>query len=269
MTFHTYEDTLRHAYDMGTITTTRGVLASGKPIYTRSVFGVMSRYALRQGFPLVTTKKMGLKGFVTELLWFIRGGTNIKYLHDHGCHIWDEWADANGNLGPVYGSQWRSFGGRGIDQLAVCIEGIKKDPFSRRHVVTAWNPLDLDDMALPPCHTMFQFYVSGRELSCQLYQRSCDLFLGAPFNIASYSLLTHMVAQVCGLLPGEFIHTIGDAHIYSNHFQQVTEQLTRPSYLLPELVLDKSIKTIDDFRHDHIKIVGYESHGKLEGEVAI
>jgi len=239
---------------------------------TISVFGYQMRFDLNRGFPLLTTKKLHFKSIVYELLWFIRGDTNIKFLNDNGVRIWDEWADAEGNLGPIYGYQWRSWSapdGRKIDQLMNVIESIRKNPDSRRHIVSAWNVGDLDRMALPPCHVLFQFYVAEGRLSCQLYQRSCDIFLGVPFNIASYSLLTMMVAHVTGLAPGEFIHTLGDAHIYLNHIEQVKLQLTRQPYPLPEVRLNKAVKDIRDFRYEDIELVNYVAHPHIKGEIAV
>ena len=238
----------------------------------RSVFGLTARYDLRRGFPAVTTKKLWFKGVVHELLWFLSGSTNTSYLVENGVNIWNAWADAEGELGPVYGKQWRSWqtAEGTVDQIASVIESIKTNPMSRRHIVNAWNVSDLDEMALPPCHTMFQFYVNNdAELSCHLYQRSGDMFLGVPFNIASYSLLTHMIAQVCGLTVGEFVHTIGDAHIYDNHVSQVCRQLKRPPKAPPELFLNSEIRNIDDFSIDDIQLVGYDSHPALYGKVAV
>ena len=239
---------------------------------TLSVFGWQSRYDLAQGFPLVTTKKLHLRSIIHELLWFIRGETNIKYLHDNKVTIWDEWADAKGDLGPVYGAQWRSWpkrDGATLDQLADVIARIRKSPDSRRLIVTAWNPADVDQMALPPCHCLFQFYVAGGRLSCQLYQRSADIFLGVPFNIASYALLTHMVAHVTGLKPGEFIHTLGDAHLYLNHLEQAKAQLARDPLPLPRLVLKRDVTSIDDFRFEDFEIAGYQSHPHIAAPVAV
>lgn len=239
---------------------------------TVSVFGYQMRFNLADGFPLVTTKKVHTKSIIHELLWFLKGDTNIKYLKDNGVSIWDEWADANGNLGPVYGYQWRSWptaNGGSIDQITQLIEQIKKNPDSRRLLVNAWNVGEIQNMALPPCHILFQFYVADGKLSCQLYQRSADLFLGVPFNIASYALLTHMVAQVCGLKVGEFIHTLGDAHIYSNHFDQVKLQLTRDPLPLPTLQLNPLVKDIFDFKFEDIAIINYQSHAAIKGAVAV
>jgi thymidylate synthase len=239
---------------------------------TLSVFGHQSRYDLRIGFPLVTTKKLHLRSIIHELLWFIRGETNIKYLNDNKVSIWDEWADADGNLGPVYGAQWRSWPARDgstIDQLSDVIARIKKSPDSRRLLVTAWNPSDVDQMALPPCHCLFQFYVANGELSCQLYQRSADIFLGVPFNIASYALLTHMIAHVCGLKVGDFVHTLGDAHLYSNHLEQTDLQLTRTPKALPQLVIKRQVSAIEDFRYEDFEISGYAPDGAISAPVAV
>lgn len=239
-------------------------------IWTRKVFGYQMRFDLSQGFPLVTTKKVFLKGIIYELLWLISGETNIKYLVDHNVHIWDEWADENGDLGPVYGHQWRNWNSEGIDQLKDVIERIKKDSQDRRLIVSAWNPSQIPQMKLPPCHCFFQFDVTpDGKLNCQLYQRSCDMFLGVPFNIASYALLTMMVAQVCGLKPGEFVHTLGNAHIYNNHFEQVKTQLTRNPYPLPTMEINPDVKDIDKFTYEDFKLVDYQCHGKLTGEVAV
>lgn len=238
-------------------------------IDTRSVFGRQMHFDLGQGFPLVTTKKVFLKGIIYELLWLLSGNTNIKFLTDHGVKIWNEWADKNGNLGPVYGAQWRNFNGAGIDQIKDVIERIKTNPNDRRMIVTAWNPCQIDQMALPPCHCFFQFYVAEGKLSCMLYQRSCDMFLGVPFNIASYALLTMMMAQVTGLKPGEFVHTLGDAHIYHNHFDQVREQLSRTPYPLPQMKINPAVKNIDDFKYEDFELVGYQCHDKLTGAVAV
>lgn len=239
---------------------------------TISVFGHQMRFDLSQGFPLVTTKKLHTKSIIHELLWFLSGDTNVRYLQENGVRIWNEWADENGDLGPVYGKQWRSFAGpdgKTVDQIQWVIEEIKRNPDSRRLVVSAWNPAELDKMALPPCHLLFQFYVAEGKLSCQLYQRSADTFLGVPFNIASYALLTHMVAHVTNLAPGEFVHTIGDAHLYLNHLEQVKLQLAREPKPLPKLRLNPAITSIFDFRFEDIEIVEYEAHPHIKGEVAV
>ncbi|SDM95756.1 thymidylate synthase [Fictibacillus solisalsi] len=239
---------------------------------TVSVFGRQMRYNLQDGFPVVTTKKLALRSIIHELLWFLKGDTNIAYLREHNVTIWDEWADENGDLGPVYGHQWRSWqapNGETIDQISNLIHDIKHNPDSRRLLVSAWNPADVPNMALPPCHTLFQFYVADGKLSCQLYQRSADLFLGVPFNIASYALLTLMIAQVCDLEPGEFIHTVGDAHIYSNHLDQVKLQLTRDPKPLPVMKLNPDVKSIFDFTIDDFELVNYEHHPKIKGEVSV
>ncbi len=239
---------------------------------TLSVFGHQMRFDLEAGFPMVTTKRLPIKAIVHELLWFLAGDTNIKYLKDNGVSIWDEWADANGDLGPVYGAQWRSWptaDGGSIDQIANVVDMIKRSPDSRRLMVTAWNPADVERMALPPCHCLFQFYVARGRLSCQLYQRSADVFLGVPFNIASYALLTMMMAQVTGLRPGEFIHTFGDAHLYSNHLDQARLQLTRTPRTLPTMTLDPEVKDIFEFRIDHFKLENYDPHPHIKAEVAV
>lgn len=239
-------------------------------VYARKVFGRQMRFDLSKGFPLVTTKKTFFKGIVHELIWLLSGNTNIKYLLDNNVHIWDKWANENGDLGPVYGHQWRNFNSQGYDQIRDIIERIKKNPQDRRIIVSAWNPAQIEQMALPPCHCFFQFDVTpdGR-LNCMLYQRSCDLFLGVPFNIASYSLLTMMIAQVCDLKPGEFVHTLGNAHIYSNHFEQVKLQLTREPLALPTVKINPNVKNIDDFKFEDIELVGYQSHPAIKGEVAV
>ncbi|MBE6458286.1 MAG: thymidylate synthase [Alphaproteobacteria bacterium] len=239
-------------------------------VYARKVFGRQMRFDLSKGFPLVTTKKVFLKGVIHELIWLLSGNTNIKYLTDNNVHIWDEWADENGNLGPVYGAQWRNFNGEGIDQIKDVIDRIKKNPQDRRLIVTAWNPAQIDQMALPPCHCFFQFDVTpdGR-LNCQLYQRSCDMFLGVPFNIASYSLLTMMIAQICNLKPGEFVHTLGNAHIYNNHFEQVKLQLSREPYPLPQMKINPEVKDIFDFKYEDFELVNYQCHPAIKGEVAV
>ncbi|MDM5315331.1 thymidylate synthase [Fictibacillus sp. b24] len=239
---------------------------------TVSVFGRQMRFDLEEGFPLVTTKKLHLKSIIHELLWFLKGDTNIAYLKENGVRIWDEWADEDGNLGPVYGHQWRSWAapnGETIDQISNVIEDIKKNPDSRRLIVSAWNPSDVPNMALPPCHLLFQFYVADGKLSCQLYQRSADSFLGVPFNIASYALLTMMVAQVTGLKPGEFVHTVGDAHIYSNHLEQVELQLTREPKPLPKMKLNPNVTNIFDFTYDDFELVDYEAHPHIKGVVSV
>jgi thymidylate synthase len=239
---------------------------------TRSIFGYQMRFDLSKGFPLVTTKKLHLKSIIYELLWFIRGETNVRWLQERGVSIWNEWADENGDLGPVYGSQWRSWpapDGRHIDQLQAVIDQIKAKPDSRRHIVSAWNPAEVDNMALPPCHAMFQFYVADGKLSCQLYQRSADTFLGVPFNIASYALLTHMVAQVCDLEVGDFVHTLGDAHIYSNHFEQVALQLSREPRPLPKLVMNPDRKRIEDFVFEDFAFEGYDPHPGIKAPIAV
>jgi thymidylate synthase len=239
---------------------------------TRSVFGYQMRFNLNDGFPLVTTKKVHLKSIIYELLWFLKGDTNVKYLNDNKVSIWDEWADANGDLGPVYGAQWRSWkgaDGKTHDQIAKVIETIKNNPDSRRIIVNAWNVGELGDMALTPCHAMFQFYVANGKLSCQLYQRSADLFLGVPFNIASYALLTMMIAQVCELGVGDFIHTFGDAHIYSNHFEQVNLQLSREPRALPTMSINPDVKNIDDFVYEDFKIENYDPHPGIKAPIAV
>lgn len=239
---------------------------------TLSVFGHQMRFNLNEGFPLITTKKVHMKSIIHELLWFLKGDSNIKYLKDNGVSIWDEWADENGNLGPVYGVQWRSWkthDGRTVDQIKNLIEQIKKNPDSRRLIVSAWNVSDVDKMALPPCHTMFQFYVANNKLSCQLYQRSADIFLGVPFNIASYALLTHMIAQVCGLGVGDFVHTMGDAHLYTNHLEQTKTQLARKEFPLPKLKINPDVKDIFDFKFEDFELVGYEAHPHIKAAVAV
>jgi thymidylate synthase len=239
---------------------------------TLSVFGHQTRYDLRAGFPLVTTKKIHTRSVFGELLWFLRGDTNVRWLQERGITIWDEWADENGDLGPVYGAQWRSWptpDGRHIDQLREVIDQIRINPDSRRLVVSAWNPADVPRMALAPCHALFQFYVAGGRLSCQLYQRSADVFLGVPFNIASYALLTHMVAQVAGLEVGDFVHTLGDAHLYLNHLEQARLQLTREPRPLPTLVLDPSVREIDAFELEHIQVAGYDPHPAIKAPIAV
>jgi len=239
---------------------------------TISVFGYQMRFNLEEGFPVLTTKKLHLKSIIHELLWFISGDTNIRYLTDNGVTIWNEWADENGNLGPVYGYQWRSWpadGNKKIDQLSNVISAIKESPDSRRHIVSAWNVGEIEKMAIPPCHVLFQFYVAAGRLSCQLYQRSCDIFLGVPFNIASYALLILMVAQATGLQPGDFVHTLGDAHIYLNHLEQVKLQLTREPYSLPGMIINPSVKDIFKFRFEDFNLVNYVSHPNIKGEISI
>jgi thymidylate synthase len=261
-----YHDLLKHVLAHGNQKSDR--TGTG----TISVFGYQMRFNLEEGFPLLTTKKLYTRAIFHELLWFLKGDTNIKYLQDNKVTIWDEWADEEGNLGPVYGKQWRSWetsDGRKIDQIANVVEQIKKNPDSRRLLVVAFNPSDVDKMALPPCHAFFQFYVADGKLSCQLYQRSADIFLGVPFNIASYALLVHMIAQVCGLKAGEFIHTLGDAHIYNNHLEQVKTQLQRECRPLPKLVLNPDVKDLFDFKFEDIQIVGYDPHPAIKGEVAV
>jgi len=266
-----YLDLLQHILDTGVTKTDR--TGTG----TTSCFGYQLRFDLSKGFPLVTTKKLHLKSIIYELLWFLRGDTNTNYLKEHGVSIWDEWADENGELGPVYGKQWRSWegaGGKTVDQITQLIEQIKKNPDSRRLIVSAWNVADLPDMALMPCHALFQFYVAAdkngvQRLSCQLYQRSADVFLGVPFNIASYALLTLMVAQVCGLEPGEFIHTFGDVHLYSNHLEQAKLQLTRTPHPLPVMKLNPAVKDIFGFRFEDFTLENYQSHPAIKAPVAV
>ena len=272
-------DLLREVRLHGDRKPTRAVLRStGKKIDALSVFGRQIRFDLNDGFPLVTTKQVTFNAIVHELIWFLRGSTNIRYLRDHGVTIWDEWADSEGELGPVYGKQWRSWAapdGRTVDQIAYVIQGIKAlkdDPtasIGRRLIVSAWNPADISEMALPPCHTLFQFNVTEGRLSCQLYQRSADLFLGVPFNIASYALLTHILAQLAHLAVGEFIHTFGDAHIYSNHLAQVDEQLEREPLPLPRLEIDPQVDDLATLSREQIRLIGYRSHPPLRGEVAV
>ena len=261
-----YETLLEHCYITGVDKSDR------TGVGTRSVFGYQMRFNLAEGFPLVTTKKLHIRSIVHELLWFLSGSSNIKYLHDNGVSIWDEWADENGDLGPVYGVQWRSWpapDGRKIDQISNLIEGIKKNPDSRRHLVVAWNPAEVDKMALPPCHCLFQFYVANGKLSCQLYQRSCDIFLGVPFNIASYSLLTHMVAQQCDLEVGDFVWTGGDCHIYKNHFEQVELQLSRTPRAYPKLVISRKPSSIFDYKFEDFVIEGYDPWPHIKAPIAV
>lgn len=261
-----YLDLLQEIMDHGTVKSDR------TGVGTKSIFGHQMRFDLSEGFPLLTTKKVHLRSIIHELLWFISGDTNIGYLHDNKVSIWDEWADENGDLGPVYGKQWRSWDtpdGRSIDQLSEVIETIKRNPDSRRMIVCAWNPSDVDKMALPPCHCFFQFYVADGKLSCQLYQRSADTFLGVPFNIASYALLTMMIAQVCDLQPGEFVHTTGDTHIYLNHFEQVREQLSRTPRPLPVMKLNPEVKDIFRFRYEDFTLEGYDPWPAIKAPVAV
>ena len=261
-----YLDLLRYIRENGTVKSDR------TGVGTQSIFGYQMRFNLAEGFPLLTTKKVHLKSIIYELLWFIAGDTNIKYLHDHNVTIWDEWADADGNLGPVYGHQWRSWptpDGGTIDQLANVVEQLKHNPDSRRHIVSAWNPGEVDRMALPPCHAMFQFYVADNRLSCQLYQRSADCFLGVPFNIASYALLTMMIAQACGFEPGDFVHTLGDAHIYLNHMDQVQEQLSREPKALPKMSLNPEKKDIFSFEYEDFTLEGYDPWPTIKAPIAV
>ncbi len=261
-----YLDLMRHVYEHGTLKEDR--TGTG----TKSIFGYQSRYNLRQGFPLITTKKLHLRSIIHELLWFLKGDTNIKYLQDNKVRIWDEWADKKGDLGPVYGYQWRSWptpSGEHIDQITQVIQQIKTNPDSRRIIVSAWNVAEIENMALPPCHAFFQFYVADGKLSCQLYQRSADIFLGVPFNIASYALLTLMVAQVTDLEVGDFIHTLGDAHLYSNHLEQTKLQLSRTPCPLPTMKLNPDIRSIFDFSIDDFELLNYQSHPHIKGLVAV
>lgn len=261
-----YLDLLRHVLEHGKIKADR--TGTG----TRSVFGAQSRYSLRESFPLLTTKKVHLKSVIHELLWFLRGDTNVKSLKERGVTIWDEWADAEGNLGRIYGAQWtdwRTPDGRSINQIDLVIDEIKKNPDSRRLIVTAWNPGEIQAMALPPCHSLFQFYVCDGELSCQLYQRSADIFLGVPFNIASYALLTMMVARVCGLRPGDFVHTFGDLHLYSNHVEQAKLQLSREPRPLPTMKLNPAVQNIHEFKFEDFELVGYDPHPAIKAPIAV
>lgn len=261
-----YLDLLRHVLDDGSDRPDR--TGTG----TRSVFGYQMRFDLARGFPLTTTKRLHLKSIIHELLWFLAGDTNIKYLNDNGVTIWDEWADENGDLGPVYGKQWRSWpgeDGQTIDQIRNLLAQIRKNPQSRRLIVTAWNPAEVDQMALPPCHCLFQFYVADGRLSCQLYQRSADIFLGVPFNIASYALLTMMVAQVSGLKPGDFVHTLGDAHLYANHFEQAREQLGRTPKPLPQMWIDPGVKDLFAFRYEHFRLENYVADASIKAPIAV
>lgn len=261
-----YLDLLKHVLEKGTVKSDR--TGTG----TRSVFGYQMRFDLRKGFPLMTTKKLHLKSIIYELLWFLRGDTNTRYLKENNVSIWDEWADADGNLGHIYGYQWRSwpdYKGGSIDQISQVINSLKNNPESRRHIVSAWNVADLGNMALPPCHVLFQFYVADGHLSCQLYQRSADIFIGVPFNIASYSLLLMMVAQVTGLKPGEFVHTLGDAHIYSNHIEQVKLQLQREPRALPEIKINPEVSDIFGFSYTDFALTGYDPHPHIKGAIAV
>jgi thymidylate synthase len=261
-----YLDLMKDILETGTAKTDR--TGTG----TRSVFGRQLRFDLAQGFPLLTTKKLHTRSIFIELLWFLKGDTNIKYLRDHGVTIWDEWADENGDLGPVYGHQWRSWptpNGGTIDQITNVLNQIKQKPDSRRHIVSAWNPAEVDKMALPPCHTMFQFYVADGKLSCQLYQRSADYFLGVPFNIASYALLTHMVAQQCDLKPGDFVWTGGDVHLYANHIEQANLQLSREPYALPQLNIRRKPASIFEYQYEDFEIVNYQTHPGIKAPIAV
>ena len=261
-----YLDLMRRVREQGTPKSDR--TGTG----TLSVFGHQMRFDLQSGFPLLTTKKLHLRSIIHELLWFLRGETNVRYLNEHGVTIWNEWADETGELGPVYGRQWRSWparDGSAIDQIAGVVERIRANPDSRRLIVTAWNPADVEAMALPPCHCMFQFYVAGNRLSCQLYQRSADVFLGVPFNIASYALLTHMIAHVTRLAPGEFVHTLGDAHLYLDHLALADQQLARNPLPPPRLVIRRDVASLDDFRYEDFEIVGYQAHPHIKARVAV
>lgn len=261
-----YHQLLKHILAHGTVKEDR------TGVGTRSVFGYQMRFDLSEGFPLVTTKKLHLKSIIYELLWFLNGDTNIKYLNDHGVSIWNEWADEQGDLGPVYGYQWRSWPGRNgekIDQISKLMQQLKSKPDSRRHIVTAWNPAEVDQMALPPCHALFQFYVAEGRLSCQLYQRSCDTFLGLPFNIASYALLVHMIAQQCELEPGDFVWTGGDVHIYNNHLDQVNLQLSREPFALPTLNIRRKPGSIFDYQYEDFEILNYQSHPSIKAPIAV
>ncbi len=261
-----YLDLMRHVLEHGTAKEDR--TGTG----TVSVFGHQMRFDLSRGFPVVTTKKLHLKSIIHELLWFLRGDTNVKYLRDNGVSIWDEWADPNGELGPVYGYQWRSWptpGGGHIDQISQVIDQLKNNPDSRRIIVSAWNVAQIEQMALPPCHAFFQFYVADGRLSCQLYQRSADIFLGVPFNIASYALLTMMMAQVTGLQPGDFVHTLGDAHLYRNHLEQAQLQLSRTPYALPQMKINPAVTSLFDFSYEDFALVGYEHHPHIKAPVAV
>ena len=261
-----YLDLMRHVLERGAAKSDR--TGTG----TRSVFGWQMRFALDEAFPLLTTKKLHLKSIAYELLWFLKGSTNVRWLQENGVSIWDEWADEKGELGPVYGYQWRNWetpDGRKIDQIAEVVKSIRANPDSRRHIVTAWNPADVPKMKLPPCHAFFQFYVADGRLSCQMYQRSADIFLGVPFNIASYALLTLMVAQVCNLKPGDFVHTLGDAHLYVNHLEQAREQLAREPRAFPRMHLDPSVRELADFRYEHFRLEGYDPHPGIKAPIAV
>mgnify|MGYP003683595387 CR=1 FL=1 len=261
-----YHNLLRHIIDTGTCKMDR------TGVGTISIFGHQIRFNLSEGFPVLTTKKLHLKSIIHELLWFLQGDTNVKYLKENGVRIWDEWADENGNLGPVYGHQWRSWSkpdGSTVDQISNLVQGLKNNPDSRRHIVSAWNVADIQNMALPPCHCLFQFYVADGKLSCQLYQRSADVFLGVPFNIASYALLTLMLAQVCDLEPGDFVHTFGDVHLYLNHIDQANEQLSRDFRKLPTMEINTEVNDIFDFTFDDFKLVGYDPHPHIKATVAV
>ncbi len=261
-----YLDLLRHVRENGTDKSDR------TGVGTRSVFGYQMRYDLSKGFPLLTTKRLHIKSIIYELLWFLHGETNVRWLQERGVSIWDEWADENGDLGPIYGSQWRSWpDGKGgtIDQIENLIKGIKNNPDSRRHIVSAWNPAEIDEMALPPCHCLFQFYVANGKLSCQLYQRSADIFLGVPFNIASYALLTHIIADICELEVGDFIHTLGDAHLYKNHFEQADLQLSRVPKKLPRLQILNHHNSISDYQYEDFKIIDYDPHQSIKAPIAV
>lgn len=261
-----YLDFAQHILDNGQVKSDR--TGTG----TVSVFGYQMRFDLSKGFPMLTTKKLHLKSIIHELLWFIAGDTNIKYLQDNGVRIWDEWADHNGDLGPVYGHQWRSWpkpNGETVDQIQLLIDQLKNNPDSRRHIVSAWNVADVNQMALPPCHCLFQFYVADGKLSCQLYQRSADVFLGVPFNISSYALLTMMMAQVCGYQAGDFVHTFGDAHIYSNHMEQIKEQLSRQPYKLPSMQINPDVNDLFTFKYDDFELKDYQAHPHIKGLVAV
>jgi thymidylate synthase len=262
-----YLDLMAHVLAHGTRKTDR--TGTG----TLSVFGAQLRFDLAAGFPALTTKKLHLRSIIHELLWFLRGGTNVNYLQENGVRIWNEWADEHGELGPVYGAQWRNWGGtdevRGVDQITQVIQQIRETPDSRRMIVSAWNVGALPQMALPPCHLLFQFYVAGGRLSCQVYQRSADVFLGVPFNIASYALLTLMMAQVCDLQPGEFVHTLGDTHLYLNHLDQARLQLTRAPFPLPQMKLNPAVRSIDDFKYDDFDLVNYQAHPHIKAEVSV